>query len=302
MSNTPTKIDLVKSRCILVTFSAGYYNWVRRDRKAEREYAASKGLRLDAYQAHKNLFVGTDALLASAKSLVNESRAYHYNVTYPWKRTTNEAIIANGLVPDYRKEIIGFQNRMDQLNAAISTEWDSMVNEARRIFGPAFDESQYPSLGKVVISNYIKVNFSPVSSGDDIRSSVDTNDPVLDEIRDEVTVDTQRALDATFAAIWERIYDVIKVANTNLQKHSSDDGRFRTEWHDTLSLLVGNLQHFSTVMDDPRLDEIREMASRLVDFDPEDLQDDIYTRQQASKQSQEIFDKVSSVFSAFGGK
>lgn len=295
-----SKVDLVKERCILVLFSAGYYNWLRRDKTAEREYADSKGIRKDTFETKKNLFVGADQLLTQVKSLVNEVRAYHYDITLPWQHG-HSAALANGLVPEYREKIAAFRNRMDLLNDQLKIEWPTMINNAKRVLGASFNSNDYPPIDKVLASNYIKAKYSPVGTGSDIRSTVDTEDGVMDEIRDEINADTVAAYDAAIRALWERLFEVLKVANKNLQKVNSDDGRFRTEWYDNLQSLLPTLDHIN-LSGDPRVAKIRKEAEKLLEYDAEDLKDDLGTREQVAEKADKVFQQVSGIFSSFGGE
>jgi hypothetical protein len=299
MTKKQSKVDLVKERCVLVFFSAGYYNWLRRDKKAEREYADSKGIRKDAYETKKNLFVGADQLLTQVKSLVNEVRAYHYDVTLPWQHG-HSAALANGLVPSYREKIAGFQNRMDQLNDAIKIEWKGMINNAKRILGPAFYSNDYPPVEKVLAANYIKAKYAPVGTGSDIRSTVDVDEEIMEEIRDEVNADTVAAYDAAIKALWERLFEVLKVANKNLQKINSDDGRFRTEWYDNLTSLLPTLDHLN-LSGDPRIAKIKQQAEKLLEYDADDLKESVNTRAAVAKEADKVFQQVSGIFATFGG-
>lgn len=303
---TPTKkstakVDLVKERCVLVHFGAGYFNWKRRDRSAEREYSESKGVSSSTFETKKNIFSGCDAVLADVKSLVNEARAYHYDVTLPWQHG-HSATLANGLVPKYRETVAAFQNRMDLLNDQISVEWPTMIENAKRSLGPSFQERDYLPLHKVLAANYVRAKYSPVGSGDDIRSTLDgAADDALDEIREEINEDTRQAYDAAIKALWERLYDILEVASKNLQKTNSDDGRFRTEWYDNLQSLLPCLDHLN-LNDDPRIGVIKTMAEKLVEHDIGDLKDEVDTRQSVAEEADKVFQKVSGIFTAMGGK
>lgn len=291
-------VDLVKERCVLVYFSSGYYNWIRRDKTTERELAQSKGVRRDTWETHKNIFVGADALMAQAKSLVNEARAYHYDTTLPWQHRVS-AVLANPLVPEYREHISGFQSRMDHTNDSLRVEWKHMQTEAKRILGPAYNPADYPSVDKVIESNYIRTKFSAVTDGEDIRSTV--NGDALDDIRSEVNADAEVARSAAMRALWERIYTVITAANANLQKLNSDDGRFRLEWYDNLQSLLAIITNLN-IGDDKRVEEIKLDAEKLLRYSPDVLKEDIDVREKLSKEAEKIYERVSSIFVPMGGK
>jgi hypothetical protein len=277
-------------------FGAGYYNWIRRDRRTERELTQSKGVRNDTWRTHKNLFVGADALLSRAKSLVNESRAFHYDHTLPWQHK-HTAVIANALVPTYRQKLAEFQNSMDMINDQLKDEWKGMMADAKRILGPAYNSSDYPDLSTVTSSNYIRAKFAPVASGDDIRSTLNgATDEALDAIRQEINADALAAHNAAMRALWERLYKVIMAANNNLKKSNSDDGRFRTEWYDNLQSLLSVLPSLN-IGDDSRLDMLKEEAEELLRYEPEDLKDDLHTRREVAKEADAIFKKMAGMFS-----
>jgi hypothetical protein len=301
MAKNKTKkgeIDLVKERCILVIFGAGYYNWKRRDRVAEKEYSDSKGVRSDTFETKKNIFTGADAILNDIKSLVNETRAFHYDITLPWQHG-HTATLANGLIPQYREKLAGFQNRMDQLNDSLKVEWPTMKKNAKGVLNGSFNEKDYPPIEKVIKSNYIRAKYTPVGTGSDIRSTVSgAEDPALDEIRKEIDADVKEAYDAAHQALWERLYEVLKVASKNLQKINSDDGRFRTEWYDNLSGLLSTLPHLN-IHNDPRITEIQQEAEELLKYSPDVLTENVGRRIQTAKDADALFNKVSGIMGSF---
>jgi len=293
------EIDLVKERCVLVIFGAGYYNWKRRDRRAEKEYSDSKGVRGDTYETKKNIFTGADAILTDIKSLVNETRAFHYDITLPWQHG-HSAALSNGLVPTYRQKIAEFQNRMDQLNDSLKVEWPTMIKNAKNILNGSFDPKDYPPVEKVIRSNYIRAKYQPVGNGSDIRSTLEgAEDPAIEEIRKEINADVQAAYNAAHAALWERLYEVLKVASKNLQKINSDDGRFRTEWYDNLSGLLTSLPHLN-IHNDPRIEEIQQEAEQLLKYSPDALSDQFHKRSETAKKAEALFNKVEGIFGSMG--
>ena len=108
----------------------------------------------------------------------------------------------------------------------------------------------------------------------------------------------QLAYDAAHQALWERLYEVLKVASKNLQKMNSDDGRFRTEWYDNLQGLLSALPHLN-IHNDPRIDEIKEEAEKLLTYSPDALTNNIHQRHQVAEEADKLFNKVSGIFGSF---
>lgn len=296
MSETAT-ISAIRESCILVSFSGGYYNWKRRDRSAESEYAAHKGVASNVGEYRKNLFAGTDALLASTKALITDARAFHYSMTLP-SPYEGETFLRNVAIQRYREGIVKFQHKLDTLNHSITAQWPAMVEAARTVLGPLFNASDYPTTPNVCSANYIKIIYKPIPSGENIiLSGLDAS--VREEIRTSVDKEVNASFKAANLAAWKRLMDVIGNAKLNLQKSSPTDGRFRTEWYDNLTSLLEIMDGLN-ITNDADLAEFSEQAHKLIRYSPDTLRASSIARSDIAKVADKIHSDMSTIFASFG--
>jgi hypothetical protein len=290
--------EAIRRSAVLVTFGGGYYNWKRRDRKAEQELPRSKNLKGNPYEIKKNLFEGCDGLLAQIKALVTEARAFHYDHTMPWPGTA--AVVMNRLVPKYTEGIAKFQNRMEELLANLTTEWDTMLTNAKTYYGPAFDAAMYPDLSEVKAGCYIRAKFGPVPQPNDFDELQEVEQGIKSKIKAEAESSMQEAFNDALISGWERLRSVVTNARDNLRKDPERGERFRTEWH-------GNLTSLLSIMDglnigkDQRLTDLAAECQSLLEYSPDALKDSQYLRNQKLDRADAIVSKLDGIFAGFGG-
>lgn len=290
-------VSAIRESCVLVSFHGGYYGWKRRDRNAEREYAQYKGVNANAGEYKKNLFAGADALLASAKSLITEARAFHYHCTLP-SPYDGESFIRNLNIIKYKEGMTKFSHKLDFINSALTTEWPTMKAAARNVLGPMYNEADYPPVSTVVEANYMTTVFRPIPSGANIIL-----DGVDEEIRKEIadSIDTKMAdsYKAANLAAWKRLIDIIENAKNNLAKTPSD-GRFRTEWYDNLSNLLEVMDGLN-ITGDADLHDFSEQAHTLLQYSPDTLKENVTKRDEILVKADRIFSDMASIFGSIGG-
>jgi hypothetical protein len=291
-------ISAIRETSVLVSFHGGYYNWKRRDQKAEQTVATAHGISGNVGQYHKNLFAGADALLASMKALVTEARAYHYLVTNP-SPYDGEAFLMNVAIAPYKAKMIEFTHRQEQLNAQIETEWASMQQAAKTVLGPLFNSNEYPTIEQVKADSYIKTVCKPIPSGENIiLQGVDAQ--LRQEIADSVDSELREAYKAANLTAWKRLLDIIDNARVNLAK-GKGDGRFRTEWHDNLSQLLEVMDGLN-ITGDADLHDFSQKAASLLNVSPDVLKEDEDERSNMADKAEDIFRDMSVMFSSIGGK
>lgn len=293
-----TTVSAIRETCVLVSFHGGYYNWKRRDRTAEREYAHFKGVNANAGEYRKNLFAGTDALLASAKSLITEARAAHYHLTLP-SPYDGESFIRNVNIMKYKSAMTTYQHKLDFLNTALETEWPTMKAAARNVLGSMYDENDYPTFEGVKASNYLKSVFKPIPAGSNvILDGVDAE--IRQEIADSIDSGMSEAFKQANLAAWQRLMDIIDNAKRNLVKSVDEGGRFRTEWYDNLAKLLDVMDGLN-ITNDADLADFSEQAHTLLQYSPDALKNSTERRDQIATKADKIFADMSTIFASIGG-
>lgn len=294
-----TVSSILREEWVLVSYHGGYYNWVRRDRAASREYSTAKTNSPNSFTNYKNLFVGCDGILASIKSLINEARSYHNNITLPWEKSGRggEALLNNSMIKVYMENFVAFKTRLDGLLTALRTEWGTMQENAKATLGSAYNASDYPNVEEVASACYIQNHYHPIPDAYDVRADGGNVQPeVLDAIRLDIQTQTEGAYNAAIKAGWERLIELVESAKDNLSKTKGSDGRFRLEWYDSLTTLLPIIESFN-VAKSPDLTRFAKMAEDLINgYDREELKEDEYSRQEAADKANSIFDQMSSFY------
>lgn len=290
-------ISPIRETVILVSFKGGFYNWKRRDRAAEREYAASKGVKkAGGWEAHKNIFLGADNLLASTKALITEARAYHYDHTTvsPYE---GEAFIKNVAIQPYREAMTAFKHRLDALNDQIEAEWPTMIQTAKVEMNGTVTDSDFPSIEAVKQQNYIENIYRPIPDGANIIL-----DGVDAELRNEIAADVDSRIADGFRAAnkeaWLRLLQVLANAKDNLTKDTGGEAgspRFRTEWHDNLAKLVDIMDGLN-ITNDPMLTQFTQQAEGLLQFDADTYKNNYSKRDAAGATAEQIYNDMNAYF------
>jgi len=291
--------EAMRKSAVLVTFNGGYYNWKRRDKKAEIEYLKSKGVETrGAIESKKNLFAGCDGLLAQIKALITEARAFHYDHTMPYPGAAG--ICMNRIVPVYTKGIVQNQNKLETLLESLTAEWDTMIHNAQTTLGPLFNAAEYPALSAVREACYVTAKFSPIPMPSDYDELTQVEESLKDKLRTEVADETSEAFNKAIMVGWDRLRAAIANARENLHK-TGEKQRFRTEWFDNLTSLLGILEGLN-LSNDPALTEIGEECAALLKYSPEELKQSLYKRDELADTADAIHSKLDGIFASFGNK
>jgi hypothetical protein len=290
--------EAIRRSAVLVTFSGGYYNWKRRDKKAEAQLRTANKHTVNAFETKKNLFAGCDGLMAQLKALITEARAFHYDHTMPWPG--NAAIVMNRLVPKYTEGITKFQNRLEELLDSLATEWQTMQVNAKTSLGPAYDPTQYPTIEEVRAACYVKAKFDPVPQPNDFDELQEVEEGIKAKIKEEAKADTTEAFNHAVMTGWDRLRSAITNARDNLAKDPDEGQRFRTEWHGNLTQLLAIMDGLN-ISNDPQLAEIAHECEGLLEFSADALKQSQHKRDQKHDEADAIVSKLEGIFAGFGG-
>lgn len=291
---TPDEQSTLRETCVLVEFHGGVFNWKKPDKTASATLSKQTN-NPNSFQAHKNIFAGCDGVLSSTKALVNEARAFHYSLTLPAPKSWGDAaFISNALVPTYRKTMTEFEIKLDGLKQHLRNEWDSMLQQAQAALGSSHNPSDYDDVESVVDQCYIKIDFRPVPSAQDIA-----NHPTLQFIKDAMEKQTVEGNKEAVHQLWGKLFESVRAAKENLNKLSKEDGRFRVEWAENLRTLLPAFRQLN-VWNDPHFDKLADEASQLLRLDVSVLKEDLSERAALAKEANKLFDKLSAVYVSKG--
>ncbi len=288
---TKYSIDL-KSQAILVDFDGGFFNWVRRDQRVERDVASQYNVSKNAGHYNKNLFLGADSPLCAIRTIVCAARKMHELKTVPWEPQRN--LLLNTNYMGYMQEFSKHRNDLELAKAELDKAYDTMIQSARSYLGPMWRQEDYPRKGLVLDSCYITVKHYAVADATDVRLQID--DSTVSAIQEEVTRNAEEQFEKAVESVWQRLYDVVEAANRNLHKASTAGDRFHVGWFSQMAELIPALSGLN-LSNDPRLNTLAERCKYLVTgVTAEDYQISKTTRAAAADISQKIYDELSSIY------
>jgi hypothetical protein len=294
---TPEQTSTLRETCVLVDYHGGFANWKKRDARASHEYSQQATNDPNSYIAHKNIFVGCDAILASIKGVINEARNFHYTITLPAPKSWGTAaLLSNALVPIYKETMTKFEMKLDGLKLHLSNEWGTMKHTAKQALGAAYNDDDYGDLQGVLDGCYISVDYRGVPSASDVKDH-----PTLGFIRDAMKLEASEAYDSAILNLWGRLLESVRAANENLSKLTKDQGRFRTEWHANLTELLPLLRGLN-ISKDQRFEEMANEAEKLLRFDPNALKESVGKRARLAEEADRLHRKLAAIYKSKGGQ
>lgn len=285
----------LRTRCILVSFSAGYYNWMRRDSSASKELAESKGISKQTYTTFKNIFLGTDKLLGEIKAITQQARLFHTQNTLPspWAGFN---LLPNVQVSNYKKKFLDFQSEMETKLQELQVAWPTMLRDASVALGPAHDPKIYPSIDDVIAGCYLTHKVAPVPDSEGLTLE-DLDLDTAQAIKSTISVDLLNAYNDGIAEAHKRLLTLLKSAVENLNKVPGSGGHFRTEWHQNLQEILPLMRSFN-VGKDADFERILAATEQLLGEGPDTHKDDLNARALAATKATFIYDQLSGLYGA----
>ena len=96
-------------------------------------------------------------------------------------------------------------------------------------------------------------------------------------------------------------YDYRSERSRLFTSKTGEKQRFRTEWFDNLTSLLGILDGLN-LSNDPALTDIGENCRVLLKYDPEQLKQSLYKRDEIAKEADVIANKLDGIYASFGNK
>lgn len=281
----------LKEKSILVDFDGGHYEWHRRDRSVESDVEKRSGVRR-AVRAKKNIFLNHDHLLHALRQVVQHARSSSSQMTLPW-HPSRRLLLNINFLPHQRK-MAECQAALDTLLVQLDQQWNQMKQGAAAALGPLYDPDDYPPLDSIKQGTYIAAKFYPMADETDVRLQAD--EELVNAIREEVKHNEQQLFADAIYSVWEKLFDLLHSAKSNLDKRSWEGERFRTEWLGHLTDLAPVLRGLN-LAEDPRLDN---MATQLQDFVKDKSEDKLKqvgrSRADAAKEVDRLYQDVAAVF------
>lgn len=281
----------IHGRAMLVTLNIAQWSARKIDKKAAAEVALDNSVQSTKGTYYKSLVEG--GALDEIKVLATKARAAHYRRTLPWS-DAGPRVLPNLAYFDYVNEMQTFGAAFDKLVLQFVSEYPLLRQEASRLLGTLFDDSEYPTVQDVAHRFNFRTAVMPLPMGDDFRCDLGSEE--VDRIRAEITATTQAAASLAVRDAYER---VAKIADSFVDRLSSPTTVFRDS-------LVDNARELAEVLpslnftDDPRLTDIAQrLKDKLCAHDPAALRLNTETRRQTFDAAMAI---KSDLLDFFGGQ
>ena len=291
-----TDTDLIKSKALMVRLDRKKLNRNVMDKVLGSEVRDKKNVK-DSSAVRVNKSIYTKASTDEYMKLYNEASKYFYRVSLPWD-DKGWRLLAVDLYEDFVKKMKSFTKQYRNAVVKFIDGIEMHIEESRTMLGDAFciDDYEFLSNTGAVDRDFLltkfslEVEFNTVTSGDDLRASLNEADREI--IAAQIN---QQAMDKFAKAnehIINSLHDAVFAIHDRL---SVSDNVFR----DTL---ISNLEDLCdlipkmNIAGDPAINQLAaDAVNKLGKWDAQTLRDEPEARKEVSDESAKILDKMKGV-------
>lgn len=275
----------LNDRALLVSLSVSQWTARKLDKKATKEVADINRASTSAGRYNKSLLPLND-LLANVHQKTGVIREKFAKNTLPWGVDGTRILpSANYLsfMQDFRKEKSEWQSLVN----TFIDNYEDLVDEAKRWLGDLYDEKDYPTKDSVMSKFNIDMGIFPVPSNDfRVALSNDELTRIQEDLEARMTTVQQEAMNDC----WQRLYKHVQHIT---EKLSDPKNIFRDSMIENARETCDLLTRLN-VADDPNLEAMRkQVETKLLDFHPDTLRNDLDVRQDTAEEARKIMDAMS---------
>jgi hypothetical protein len=235
----------IQEKAVITRFNVSAWTARRYDRKVTQKIEDEYSTR-DAGRFNKVL-IAEDAIKAY-QSIAGEARVYHYSLTLPWG-DNGDRLLPVALMDAYKTKMEAYRARFNEQIEVFCGSYPSLIEDAKIRLNGMFDADDYPDTYRIRTKFDFSVRFYPVPSSGDFRVNIDMEQ--IEEMKTELSQETDRLKNAAIRATWERLYyPVAKM----VERLSKDENKF----HDSL---IGNVIEVLSVIDGLNFEENPEISA-----------------------------------------
>lgn len=280
----------LNDRALLVSLSVSQWTARKLDKKATKEVADINRASTSAGRYNKSLLPLND-LLANVHQKTGVIREKFAKNTLPWGVDGTRILpSANYLsfMQDFRKEKSDWQSLVN----TFIDNYEDLVDEAKRWLGDLYDEKDYPTKDSVMSKFNIDMGIFPVPSNDfRVALSNDELTRIQEDLEARMTTVQQEAM----SDCWQRLYKHVQHIT---EKLSDPKNIFRDSMIENARETCDLLTRLN-VADDPNLEAMRkQVETKLLDFHPDTLRNDLDVRQDTAEEARKIMDAMSTFMGA----
>ena len=267
-------------KAMLVKLSISKWSARKYDKKVSAEVADQYGTDQERGRYNKVL-VAVEAVKKVGQA-ESAARTFHYENTLPWK-DDGARILPAANFAHYSAEMRRLKSDFQAATMEFCGSYPELMDQARRDLNGLFDPADYPSSDKIARKFSFEVEVDPLPTGADFR--VDLQAGEVDRIKADIEGRLQAAESAAMADCFNRLYDVVRKA---AEKLTDRNAIFRDSLVTNIQDLVDLLPRLN-LTGDPRLEDLRrEVADKLLGYEPETLRKNQFARMETAQAANDI--------------
>jgi len=259
--------------------------WTARkyDRKISREIE-------DQYHANEagryNKILIAKQFLANIQKIVSNARSFHYENTLPWFDNGGRLLPAANYF-DYIARIKSYKDKFEyEVNRFISMYTD-YKEEARNRLNGMFQENDYPEVETLLKKYALSTQINPIPDADDFRVTLNQNE--VNNIKTAIKEQVKKSTDQAMTELWLRLY---KVVGHMVERLSKTEHKFKNSLVTNITELCELLPKLN-ITDDINLNTaLNEIKTKLTEFSPTILREDVAIRSKTAKEAEIILNKM----------
>lgn len=276
----------LRDKAMLVKFTDHVWIGGTIDRKVGKEIEAAAGATQNTGHYWKRLI--PKAALNKRINIGSDARLFHYTNTLPWMEGGIRILPAANFA-DYMAGMRKRQTAAVTADRQFFAEYQSWIDEAKRVQGTLFNEHDYPSADQIKGKFGFEIDVVPLPNIADWR--VDLGEEQVTELRREAEQKFALLQTEGLTELYKRIQQALEHAQERL---GDDKAIFRDSLVDNIKTICRQVANLN-VTGDKGLEIVRkETEEKLAGLMPNTLRTDPVARSKAANDAREIMRKMSS--------
>lgn len=272
----PVEGDLraLTQNAILVKKKMGHMALTIKEERIEDAVKTIHGLRgVNRITTAKKYILPSKAV-SPINACLTAASEYFQTVTLPWAWAGWGLLPAVQIIP-FRAKMNEFKENLDVIvQDFLLNDYQRLVEKQRQELGSLFRPEDYPSPEDLRKRWYIKLDFEPLPSPQNI-----TKENIPEEIRQELVqnaeVRLKESIENSVRSVYDRLFEVIEHLMNAVDKYNVVNGKvtgkFRVNSIENVSSLL-NIVPMLNITNDPKLTEVSEqIKERILRYGAEEL-------------------------------
>ncbi|MDE2100948.1 MAG: hypothetical protein KGL39_27120 [Patescibacteria group bacterium] len=224
-----------------------------------------------------------DQSLSQIRKFCGEVRAFHYACTAPWDEGLR--LLSGKANTNYQSRMAEFQTKFGELVDLFVAKYPELVKDAKKMHGPTYEPSDYPSQQHLKSTFHFGVETFPVPKPEHFTADM------KDLYGHALVALTEKKIQDANADTWERLMKPVLIM---AEKLASPDAIFRDSLVENVKEMVALVPALNLTNDSKMTDAAKEIEKQLASLDPNDLRENKVTRQA-------VAEKAAAIAARFGG-